>query len=264
MLTIEKVVKYFHKGSINEVLALSDINLTVADGDFITVIGSNGAGKSTLLNCVAGSFFPDFGHIRLKNQDITGWPEYKRARYMGRVFQDPLLGTCASLSIEQNMALARRRGKRRGLKRGVTNDDRDFFRHELKKIGLGLEDRLGDSIGLLSGGQRQALTLAMAAMADPEILLLDEHTAALDPKTAHQTIKLTEHLIESSGLTALMVTHNMNQAIKLGNRLIMLHQGKIILDVSGEAKAELTVNDLLAQFYKAKGEEFVSDRMLLT
>jgi putative ABC transport system ATP-binding protein len=264
MLSINKVVKYFHKGSINEVLALTDINLEVADGDFITIIGSNGAGKSTLLNCVAGSFLPDFGHITLRGQDITRWPEFKRARHLGRVFQDPLLGTCASLSIEQNLALARRRGRRRGLKRGVTNADRTYFRQELKKIGLGLEDRLGDSIGLLSGGQRQALTLLMASMAEPELLLLDEHTAALDPKTGHQTLKLTEHLIASQGLTALMVTHNMNQAIKLGNRLIMLHQGKIILDVAGEEKAELTVNDLLAQFYKAKGEEFVTDRMLLT
>jgi putative ABC transport system ATP-binding protein len=264
MLELSKIVKYFHKGSINEVLALSDVNLTVDEGDFVTIIGSNGAGKSTLLNCIAGSFFPDFGHVWLRGQDITQWPEYKRARLMGRVFQDPLLGTCASLSIEQNLALARRRGSRRGLKRGVTEEDRAFFRTELKKIGLGLEDRLGDSIGLLSGGQRQALTLLMASMAEPELLLLDEHTAALDPKTGHQTLKLTEHLIESRKLTALMVTHNMNMAIKLGNRLIMLHQGQIILDVAGETKAELTVNDLLAQFYKAKGEEFVSDRMLLT
>jgi len=264
MLKLEKIVKYFHKGSINEVLALSDVNLTVREGDFITIIGSNGAGKSTLLSCVAGTFFPDFGHIKLRDTDITGWPEYKRARLMGRVFQDPLLGTCAALSIEQNLALAMRRGKRRGFARGVTNKDRDFFRQELKKIGLGLEDRLGDSLGLLSGGQRQALTLLMASMADPELLLLDEHTAALDPKTAHSTLLLTDHLIKSRGLTALMVTHNMNQAIKFGNRLIMLHQGQIILDVAGDAKAELTVNDLLAQFYKAKGEEFVSDRMLLT
>lgn len=264
MLKLDKIVKYFHKGSINEVLALSDISLEVDEGDFITIIGSNGAGKSTLLSCVAGTFFPDFGHITLRGQDITGWPEYKRARLLGRVFQDPLLGTCASLSIEQNLALARRRGNRRGFSRGVTSQDREFFRQELKKIGLGLEDRLSDSLGLLSGGQRQALTLLMASMADPEILLLDEHTAALDPKTAHSTLLLTDHLIKSRGLTALMVTHNMNQAIKFGNRLIMLHQGQIILDVAGEAKAELTVNDLLAQFYKAKGEEFVSDRMLLT
>ncbi len=264
MLRLEGLTKYFHRGSVNEVLALKDIDLHVRAGDFITVIGSNGAGKSTLLGAVAGSFPVDEGRIDLGGVDISRWPEYRRAKRIGRVFQDPLLGTCASLSIEQNMALARRRGKARGLTKGVTAKDREVFRTELKKIGLGLEDRLGDSIGLLSGGQRQALTLLMATMVRPDVLLLDEHTAALDPKTAYQTVLLTEHLVEQDNLTTLMVTHNMNQAIKMGNRLIMLHQSEIILDVEGEAKRELTVNDLLARFYALKGEEFGSDKMLLT
>ncbi len=264
MLRLEGVTKYFHRGSVNEVLALRNIELHVRPGDFITVIGSNGAGKSTLLSAVAGSFTLDEGAITLGGVDITGWPEHKRAKRIGRVFQDPLLGTCATLSIEQNMALARRRGKTRGLSRGVTGKDRELFRASLKKIGLGLEDRLSDRIGLLSGGQRQALTLLMATMVRPDMLLLDEHTAALDPKTANQTVQLTEHLVCENTLTTLMVTHNMHQAISLGNRLIMLHQSEIILDVEGEAKQKLTVNDLLARFYAIKGEEFGSDKMLLT
>lgn len=264
MLQLNDVTLYFHKGSINEVKALDEVSLTINEGDFITVIGSNGAGKSTLLNTIAGTHMPFSGSLNLGDKDITKWPEYKRARHMGRVFQDPLKGTCASLSIEQNMALAARRGKIRGLGKGVTNADREIYAREIKKIGLGLETRLADRIGLLSGGQRQALTLLMAGMVRPDILLLDEHTAALDPKTANQTLLLTEHLVESQKLTTLMVTHNMNQAIKLGNRLIMLHGGKIILDISGEEKASLSVNDLLAQFYAVKGEDFSSDRMLLT
>ncbi|WP_028586747.1 ABC transporter ATP-binding protein [Desulfocurvus vexinensis] len=264
MLELSGLTLYFHKGSINEVRALSGVDLTVHEGDFITVIGSNGAGKSTLLSALAGTYAPHGGSVTMRGQDITRWPEHRRARFMGRVFQDPLRGTCASLSIAQNMALALRRGKWRGLSRGVTAADRALFATEVKKIGLGLESRLDDRIGLLSGGQRQALTLLMATMVRPDLLLLDEHTAALDPKTANQTLLLTEHLVTSQNLTTLMVTHNMNQAIKLGNRLIMLHQGEIILDISGEAKAELTVNDLLAQFYKVKGEEFSSDKMLLT
>jgi len=264
MLELTDVTLYFHKGSINEVRALTDVNLTIKEGDFITVIGSNGAGKSTLLNTLAGTFAPHSGRITMDGDDITSWPEYRRARFMGRVFQDPLKGTCATLSIAQNMALAKRRGKRRGFSRGVTAQDRVDFATEVKQIGLGLESRLDDRIGLLSGGQRQALTLLMATMVRPNLLLLDEHTAALDPKTANQTLLLTEHLVTSQNLTTLMVTHNMNQAIKLGNRLIMLHQGQIILDISGETKSDLTVNDLLAQFYKVKGEEFSSDKMLLT
>ena len=264
MITLTDITLYFHKGSVNEVRALNNISLTVNEGDFITVIGSNGAGKSTLLNTLAGTHTPHSGSIVMDGEDITAWPEYKRARHMGRVFQDPLKGTCASLSIEQNLALALRRGTTRGFGRGVTNADRVMFAKEVKKIGLGLEDRLADGMGLLSGGQRQALTLLMATMVRPDILLLDEHTAALDPKTANQTLVLTEHLVTTQQLTTLMVTHNMNQAIKLGNRLIMLHQGEIIMDICGDEKRALSVNDLLAQFYAVKGEEFSSDKMLLT
>ena len=229
----------------------------------MTIIGSNGAGKSTLLNCLAGGFFPDSGQLTLDGKDITAWPEFKRARHIGRVFQDPLLGTCASLSIAQNLALAQRRGKRRGIRLGVTKEDKDFFRRELRQLGLGLEDRLDDTVGLLSGGQRQALTMLMATMVRPQLLLLDEHTAALDPKTGHQILDLTANIVESQHLTTLMVTHNMNQALHLGNRLIMLHAGKVILDIAGEEKRNLRVEDLLARFYSLKGEEFSSDRMLL-
>ena len=264
MIELRGITKYFHRGSVNQVLALDNVSLSVSEGDFITVIGSNGAGKSTLLSCVAGSFLPDSGAIELDGVDITAWPEHRRAAHLGRVFQDPLLGTCASLSIEQNLALALRRGRPRGLSRGVTDEDRAVFRREVHKIGLGLEDRLADRIGLLSGGQRQALTLLMATLVRPKVLLLDEHTAALDPKTANAILLLTEHIVTEQKLTTLMVTHNMNQALKLGNRLIMLHQGTIILDVAGEEKLRLTVNDLLAQFYAVKGEEFSSDKMLLT
>ena len=263
MIHIQNIIKYFHRGSINEVLALDNISLEVKSGDFITVIGSNGAGKSTLLNCIAGSFFPEFGRLFLEDQDITTWPEFKRAHSIGRVFQDPLLGTCASLSIEQNLALAKRRGIKRGLKRGVTRDDRDNFHRELKQLGLGLEDRLKDKVGLLSGGQRQALTMLMATMVHPELLLLDEHTAALDPKTAQMITDLTLQIVEKLNLTTLMVTHNMQQALSMGNRLIMLHQGRIILDIEGEEKNSLQISDLLARFYEQKGEELPSDRMLL-
>ena len=263
MIEITDLVKTFHHGSINEVLALSGINLQVRKGDFITIIGSNGAGKSTLLNCLAGSHPTDSGHILIDDQDVTHWPEYKRANQISRVFQDPLLGTCGPLSIEQNLALANRRGKSHGLKRGVQKSDRTLFRKQLSQLNLGLENRLKDSVGLLSGGQRQALTLLMATLVKPKILLLDEHTAALDPKTALQVLKLTQQLVADQHLTALMVTHNMRQALQLGNRLIMLHGGQIILDVSGAEKGAMSVEDLLEQFYKVRGEEFVSDRMLL-
>lgn len=263
MIEITDLVKTFHHGSINEVLALSGINLQVRKGDFITIIGSNGAGKSTLLNCLAGSHPTDSGHILIDNQDVTHWPEHKRANQISRVFQDPLLGTCGPLSIEQNLALANRRGKSHGLKRGVQKSDRNLFRKQLSQLNLGLENRLKDSVGLLSGGQRQALTLLMATLVKPKILLLDEHTAALDPKTALQVLKLTQQLVADQHLTALMVTHNMRQALQLGNRLIMLHGGQIILDVSGAEKGAMSVEDLLEQFYKVRGEEFVSDRMLL-
>lgn len=263
MIEITDLVKIFHQGSVNEVLALSGINLQVRKGDFITVIGSNGAGKSTLLNCLAGSYPIDGGHILIDDQDVSRWPEYRRATQISRVFQDPLLGTCGPLSIEQNLSLANRRGKPHGLKRGVRRSDRKLFREQLSQLNLGLENRLKDSVGLLSGGQRQALTLLMATLIEPKILLLDEHTAALDPKTAQQVLKLTQKFIDDQHLTALMVTHNMRQALQLGNRLIMLHSGQIILDVSGEEKGAMTVENLLEQFYKVRGEEFVSDRMLL-
>ncbi len=263
MITIKDLIKTFHRGSINEVLALAGINLQVAKGDFITVIGSNGAGKSTLLNCLAGSCAIDSGQIRIDEQEVTRWPEHQRATLISRVFQDPLLGTCAALSIEQNLALANRRGRRHGLGKGVKRSDRELFRQQLAQLGLGLEERLKDPVGLLSGGQRQALTLLMATLVKPKILLLDEHTAALDPKTAQQVLELTQQLISEQQLTALMVTHNMRQALQLGNRLIMLHGGRVILDVSGEEKAAMTVENLLEQFYAVRGEEFVSDRMLL-
>lgn len=263
MLTIVDLIKFFHRGTINEVAALNNVGLEVEKGDFICVIGSNGAGKSTLLNCVSGTYIPDSGTIRLCDENVTSWPEYKRSRFIGRVFQDPLRGTCGSLSIEQNLALATKRGQKRGLSRGVKPKDRDMFRERLKTLGLGLEDRLNDSVGLLSGGQRQALTMLMATMVKPELLLLDEHTAALDPKTANQILELTVNIVQEMELTTLMVTHNMNQAIKLGNRLIMLHGGEVILDVRGKEKSELTVEDLLHRFYAIRGEELASDKMLL-
>ena len=264
MITVEHCTKYFHRGSVNEVLALNDIDLQVANGDFITVIGSNGAGKSTLLNALAGSFMLDSGTITIDHFNVTKWPEYKRAKLIARVFQDPLLGTCPSATIEQNMALALRRGKRRGLGPGVRDGDRELFARELAKIGLGLEERLQDGVGLLSGGQRQALTMLMATLVRPEVLLLDEHIAALDPKTAGQILSLTREIVAEQNLTTLMITHNMKHAIDFGNRLIMLHQGRIILDVSGKEKHSLSVNDLLQQFYKVQGEELANDSMLLT
>jgi putative ABC transport system ATP-binding protein len=263
VLTLTDVTKFFNRGTINEVLALNTVSLRVRAGDFITVIGSNGAGKSTLLSCVAGGFFPDSGTLRLEDENISTWPEHRRARFIGRVFQDPLKGTCASLSIEQNLALAMKRGGRRGLSMGVKDRDRTLFRERLEVLGLGLEKRLRDTVGLLSGGQRQALTMLMATMVRPKLLLLDEHTAALDPKTARQIMDLTRQIVEAQRLTTLMVTHNMQQALSFGNRLIMLHQGEVILDVDGEEKQGLTVDDLLQRFYTAQGQELSSDKMLL-
>ena len=263
MISLEGIVKYFHKGSVNEVFALDNIDLQIDEGDFVTVIGSNGAGKSTLLNCIAGGFLPDSGKIIINKQDVTAWPEYKRAKLISRVFQDPLLGTCPSATIEQNMALASLRGKRRGLSRGVKSRDREKFREELRQLGLGLDERLLDKVGLLSGGQRQALTMLMATMLRPDVLLLDEHIAALDPKTANQILLLTQEIINQGKLTTLMITHNMKHAIRFGNRLIMLHQGGILLDLKGEEKENLTVRDLLAQFYKTQGEELALDSLLL-
>lgn len=264
MITLENITKYFHKGSVNEVFALDSINLEIAEGDFVTVIGSNGAGKSTLLNGIAGGFFPDTGKLTIAGNDVTTWPEYKRASLISRVFQDPLLGTCPSATLEQNMALASLRGKRRGFRKGVKAKDRTRFKIELEKLSLGLEDRLLDKVGLLSGGQRQALTMLMATMIKPEVLLLDEHIAALDPKTASQILHLTQEIVGEQKLTTLMITHNMKHAIAFGNRLIMLHQGRVLFDVKGEEKQALTVKDLLEQFYKAQGEELAMDSMLLS
>ncbi len=263
MIVLDEYTKYFHRGSINEVIALKDFSLNVKNGDFITIIGSNGAGKSTLLNGIAGVFLPDSGKITLNDTNITNWPEHRRAAFIGRVFQDPLLGTCGALSIEQNMAIAAKRGKHRGLSIGVKSKHRKCFQAELKKLDLGLEDRLHDKVGLLSGGQRQALTLLMASLVRPNLLLLDEHTAALDPKTANQILDLTKEIIEKENLTTLMVTHNMNQALQFGNRLIMLHQGKTLLDVKAEEKQKLTVENLISKFYASQGDNFASDRMVL-
>ena len=263
MISISKISKTFNRGDVNEVVALREVNLEVRDGDFITIIGSNGAGKSTFLNAIAGTFNLDNGRIILENDDVTHWPEYKRAALIGRVFQDPLLGTCAGATIEQNLAMAIKRGKKRGFGLGVKAADRKFYKEKLGVLGLGLEDRLKTSTGLLSGGQRQALTMLMATLVRPRLLLLDEHTAALDPKTGGMILDLTAEIVKSQNLTALMVTHNMNQAISMGNRLIMFHRGEIVLDITGEEKKNLKVEDLLLRFSELRGEEGVSDRMLL-
>ncbi len=244
-------------------VAIRSINCLVEKGDFITVIGSNGAGKSTLLNLVAGTFTPNEGDIFISGERVTHWPEYRRAAYIGRVFQNPLSGTCATMTIEENFALAGNRGKKPGLRWGVTRQDHRAFQEKIRLLGLGLEYRLKDRVGLLSGGQRQSLTLLMATLQRPRILLLDEHTAALDPPTAAQVLKLTRELIQEMGLTSIMVTHNMRHALELGNRLVMMHGGKIILDVAGEEKRRLTVQDLLNEFAKLKGDAVADDKMLL-
>ena len=264
MIHLEGCRKIFHPGSVNQVLALDDISLRIGEGEFVTVIGSNGAGKSTLLNCIAGCFLPDRGRIRIAGRDVTRWPEYRRARYIARVFQDPLLGTCPSASIEQNLALALRRGRRRGLGPGIRAGDRALFRERLAHLGLGLEQRLPDRVGLLSGGQRQALTMLMATLVRPEVLLLDEHIAALDPGTAGRIMDLTRGMVQEEGLTALMITHNMQHAIAFGNRLLMLHQGRVILDLRGPEKARLTVEGLVERFHLARGERLASDSLLLS
>lgn len=264
MLMIKDVYKSFHPNTINEKVALCDVNVEMGEGQFITLIGGNGAGKSTLLNCVAGVHGVDRGSIMIDNIDVTRLAEYKRAAVLGRVFQDPMMGTAANMSIEENLALAYRRGQRRGLKWGVTRKERDLYREQLRWLELGLEDRLNDKVGLLSGGQRQALTLLMSTLKKPKLLLLDEHTAALDPKTAQKVLAITERLIKEHNLTTMMVTHNMKDAIKHGNRLIMMHEGRIILDIEGEEKKKLTVEGLLKRFGRIKGEEFANDRALLS
>ena len=262
MLKLSHVKKTFNPGTVTEKRALTGVDLTLNDGDFVTVIGGNGAGKSTLLN-IAGVYPLDSGVIELDGVDISRMTESQRAKYLGRVFQDPMRGTAADMQIVENLALARRRGKRRGLAWGVTREEKKEYPELLARLGLGLEDRLDAKVGLLSGGQRQALTLLMATLTDPKLLLLDEHTAALDPKTAAKVLTLTEEIIAERNLTALMVTHNMSDAIRLGNRLIMMSDGHIIYDVEGDEKKSLTVPDLLRKFEEASGEEFTNDRMLL-
>ncbi len=263
MLEIRHAYKTFFPGTINEKVALSDLNLKIEDGEFVTVIGGNGAGKSTMLNIIAGSLSVDSGSIVIDGQDITRWPEHKRAALLGRVFQDPMMGTAPTMQIDENLAIAARRGQKRGLKWGITKEERETYRELLKGFDLGLEDRLSAKVGLLSGGQRQALTLLMATLKKPKVLLLDEHTAALDPKTAQKVLDITDRIVERSGLTTFMVTHNMKDAIRHGNRLLMLNEGKIILDIRGEEKKKMTVEKLLNRFEKASGEAFANDAAIL-
>ncbi len=263
MLEIQNISKTFNAGTVNEKQALKGLNLTLEDGDFVTVIGGNGAGKSTLLNAIAGVWLVDEGKIIIDGKDVTKLPEYKRAKFLGRVFQDPMNGTAATMGIEENLALALRRGHKRTLKQGIAGSERKLYRDILANLNLGLENRLTSKVGLLSGGQRQALTLLMATLEKPKLLLLDEHTAALDPKTAAKVLETTERVVNQDHLTTLMITHNMRDAINIGNRLIMMSDGQIIYDVSGEAKRKLKVEDLLKKFAEASGEEFANDRMML-
>lgn len=263
MLDLEKISKTFNAGTINEKRALNGLELHLQAGDFVTVIGGNGAGKSTMLNAIAGTWFVDQGRILIDGVDVTRLSEHKRARYLGRVFQDPMTGTAAGMQIEENLALASRRGKPRTLKAGITAKEREDYKEQLKILELGLESRLTAKVGLLSGGQRQALTLLMATLRKPKLLLLDEHTAALDPKTAAKVLEATDRIVERDGLTTIMITHNMKDAIAHGNRLIMMHEGHVIYDVSGEDKKNLTVQDLLRKFEEASGGELANDRMVL-
>ena len=263
MLEIQDLHKTFNIGTINEKVALDGVNLQLNEGDFVTIIGGNGAGKSTTLNAIAGTWPVDRGKILIDGKDITRLSEHKRAAYLGRVFQDPMIGTAATMGIEENMAIAARRGERRSLRWGISKAQREAFRKKLAELNLGLEDRMGSKVGLLSGGQRQAITLLLAALKKPKLLLLDEHTAALDPKTAAKVLEISDKIIAENGLTAMMVTHNMKDAIAHGNRLIMMHEGRVIYDVSGEEKKKLHVSDLLAKFEEASGGEFANDRMML-
>ena len=263
MLDLNDICMTFHPGTVNERRALDHVSLHLNDGDFVCVLGSNGAGKSTLLNAISGALQADTGTIVLDGIDLSGRPEHVRSRYMGRLFQDPMRGTAPDMSIVENLGLAYIRGKRMGLGRAIRRQDRVFFRDRLAMLGLGLEDRMDQPVGLLSGGQRQALTLLMASLKKPKVLLLDEHTAALDPKTAAKGLELSDRIVEEHRLTTLMVTHNMKDAIAHGNRLIMLDAGRVILDIRGEEKQKLTVQDLLSRFTKASGEEMENDRLLL-
>ena len=264
MLKITNLYKTFNPNTVNEKRALSGLNLTLNQGDFVTVIGGNGAGKSTMLNAISGVWKPDFGTIEIDGVDVTALPAYKRASLLCRVFQDPLKGTAPDMEIAENLAIAARRGTKRKLKWGCTRKDRATYRELLAQLELGLEDRLSTKVGLLSGGQRQAVTLLMATLKNPKLLLLDEHTAALDPKTAAKVLEITNKLVTENNLTTLMVTHNMHDAITYGNRLIMMHEGHIVVDVSGDEKKQLTIEDLLALFEKASGSKFVSDKQMLS
>ncbi|MBP3651576.1 MAG: ABC transporter ATP-binding protein [Clostridia bacterium] len=264
MLDLINVRKTFNPKTVNEKIALAGVNLHLEDGDFVTVIGGNGAGKSTTLNAIAGVWPIDEGQIILDGKDLTHLPEHRRAAMLGRVFQDPMTGTAATMQIEENLALAARRGQKRTLRAGITKAEREIYREKLKTLGLGLEDRMTTKVGLLSGGQRQALTLLMSSLKKPQLLLLDEHTAALDPRTAEKVLHLTRDIVAENKLTTMMVTHNMRDAIAYGNRLIMMHEGRIILDIKGEEKKNLTVEMLLEQFAKASGDEFTNDRALLS
>ncbi len=263
MLELKNIHKTFNPGTVNEKTALSGLNLKLNEGDFVTVIGGNGAGKSTMLNAIAGVWLVDEGTITIDGDDVTRLPEHKRAKYLGRVFQDPMNGTAATMQIDENLALAARRGKFRSLKKGITSKEMSYFKERLSTLDLGLEDRMTTKVGLLSGGQRQALTLLMAALVKPKLLLLDEHTAALDPKTASKVLDTTQKIIDADHITTLMITHNMKDAIAHGNRLIMMHEGNIIYDVSGEEKKNLHVSDLLAKFEEVSGGAFANDRMML-
>ena len=264
MLELKNIFKTFNAGTVNERRALNGLNLKLEEGEFVTVIGGNGAGKSTMLNMITGTYQPDEGHILLDGKDITRLPEHKRAAYLGRVFQDPMMGTAATMQIEENLALAARRGKKRGLKSGITKAERESYRERLKILDLGLENRLTAKVGLLSGGQRQALTLLMATLQQPKLLLLDEHTAALDPKTADKVLTVTERIVTQSKLTTIMITHNMRDAIRYGNRLIMLYEGRVVVDVAGEEKKNLTVEQLLGLFSRASGSNEVDDKLILS
>jgi len=264
MLQLNNIYKTFNPGTSNAKLALDGLSLNIEKGDFITVIGGNGAGKSTMLNAIAGVWRPDYGTVVIDGVDVTHMPEHKRAKFLGRVFQDPMMGTAGTMEIQENLALALRRGKTRNLKWRITKAEKEMYRERLAEFGLGLEDRLTAKVGLLSGGQRQAVTLLMATLKTPKLLLLDEHTAALDPKTAAKVLEMTDKIIREQELTTLMITHNMNDAIAHGNRLIMLSNGRIILDIKGEEKKHLTVEKLLAKFYEASGDSFADDRVLLS
>ena len=264
MLELKEIWKTFNAGTVNEKQALRGVSLTLNDGDFCTVIGGNGAGKSTMLNAVAGTFPVDAGTISIGGTDVTHLPEFKRAKFIGRVFQDPMMGTAPTMQIDENLALAARRGQSRGLKWGITKAEKEQYQEMLRKLDLGLEDRLTSKVGLLSGGQRQALTLLMASLQKPKLLLLDEHTAALDPKTAAKVLELSDRIVEENHLTTMMVTHNMKDAIAHGNRLIMMYDGRIVIDVSGEEKKKLTVPQLLELFSKVSGSDEADDKLLLS